>query len=191
MRAAKTGRIAISLTVALFLAAAPGLRAQQSAATKSESFGEGRIIRADGTKIRVFSFVIDPGIDRVVYSGDRLRGVTDPEPSSLALNMVRSIQARQKPTFASVAQTFLMGAFAGGIVSLLASNPWGGPWKDTWPAIGLGTAVCGAAGAVIGLTVPRYRTVYTNPEAMPKPIIKLTMGPVAPRTPGLSLSIAY
>lgn len=191
MKAAKNVRIVIGLMVSLFLAAAPALRAQEGATTKPESFGAGRIVRADGTKILVAGFTIEAGIGRVAYSEVRFKGSRDPEPSYLALNMVRSIQARQRPTFGSVAQTALLAGFAGGIVGLLASDPWGGPWKDTWPAIGLGTAACTAAGAVIGLTVRRYGTVYTNPDAVPKPIIKLTLGPVAPHTPGMSLSIAY
>lgn len=191
MRAAKIDQVAIRLTVALFLAAAPGLRAQEGAATKPESFGEGRIIRADGTKIRVFSFVIETGIDRVAYSGDQPKSVSDPERSYLALNMVRSIQVRQRPTFAAGAKFFLMGTFAGGVVSLLAIDRLGGPKKDTWPVIGLGTAAFAAVATVLGLTVRRYKTVYTNPENAPKPIIKFTMGPVAPHTPGMSISIAY
>jgi hypothetical protein len=191
MKAAKSVRVVIGLMSSLLLAAAPALLAQEGAGKKTESFGEGRIIGTDGTKIRVSSFVIETGIDRIAYSDDRLKGAADPERSYLALNMVRSIQVRRRPTFGSVAQTSILAGFAGGIVSLLASDPWGGPTKDTWPAIGLGTAACAAAGAVISFTVRRYTTVYTNPDAVPKPIIKLTMGPVAPRTNGLSFSIAY
>lgn len=183
--------ISACLTVGALISSGPSLRAQAEAKPKPESFGTGRIIRADGTKIRVSSFTIETGTGRVAYSDDRVKDSLGPTPSSLDLSMVRSIQVRLRPTFASVAQTTVLAGVAGGIVSLLASNSRGGPWKDTWPAIGAGTAACAAAGAIIGLTVRRYKTVYANPDAMPKPIIKLTLGPVAPRTAGVNFSISY
>lgn len=191
MRALKSQRILVVLAVSLFFASAPALRAQDEAGKKTESFGEGRIIRADGTKVFVKRFNIEMGTERVVYVDLRQERQTDPEPLSLAFTMIKSVQVRERPTFGSVAKTALLAGFAGGVVSLLAADPWGGPWKETWPSIGIGTAACVAVGTVIGLTVRRYRTVYTNPEHAPKPIIKLEMGAVAPRTPGLSISIAY
>lgn len=163
---------------------APALRARADAQSKPDSYEAGRIFRADGTKIIVSSFVLEAG--RVAY---RLK--KDAEPSSLDLSRVKSLQVRLRPTFAGTSQAILLGAFAGGVVCLMVADAWGGPWKDTWPAIGAGTAAFAAAGAVIELTVKRYRTVYTNPDLAPKPIIKLEMGPVAPRTPGISLSISY
>jgi len=183
--------IAVMLAAALFLSASPALRAQEGEGKKTESFGEGRIIRADGTKIRVSSFSVETAIGRVAYSDFRPGKRAEAELLHIALNMVRSVQARELPTFWSVAQATVLAGVVGGIVGLIVSNPWGGPWRETWPAIGAGTAACAAAGAVVGLAARRYRTVYANPDTMPKPIIKLTMGPVAPRTPGLSLSVSY
>jgi hypothetical protein len=174
----------------LALAAVP-LRAQDAAGRKIDSFGEGRIIRADGTKIFVKWFNLQTGIDRIEYFDFRQEKQTDPETLFIAFNMIKSAQARERPTFGSVASTALLAGFAGGVASLIAANLWGGPWKETWPGIGLGTAACAAVGTVIGLTIRRYRTVYTNAENSPKPVIKLEMGAVASRTPGLSLSIAY
>ena len=176
---------AAALTAALFLADAPALRAQEDAAAKTESFGEGRIVRPDGTKIRVSSFDLEAARVSFLPAGAAAAS------SSLDLSGVKLVQARIMTKFSDVSRAALWGGFAGGVVSLIAANPWGGPWKETWPAIGAGTLAAAAAGAAIVLTVRRYRTIYANPDYAPKPIIKLTMGPVAPHTPGMSLSIAY
>ena len=191
MNAAKKTRVAIGIAVSMSLASASVLQAQTAAGKKTESFGEGRIIRPDGTKIFVKWFKIEFGIDRVEYFDVRQEKQADPESLHIALNMVRSVQVRRRPTVASVARTSLLAGFAGGVVSLLASNSWGGPWKETWPEIGAATAACAAAGAVLGLTVRRYRSVYSNPDAAPRPVMKFTLGPVAPRTPGVVVALGF
>jgi len=185
MKPTRHVQVAAASAMIMWITAAPGLQAQEGqAGASSSSYAEGRILKTDGTKIRVDSFVLEPG--RVAYRLGAAAG-----PAFLDLAQVGSLQVRRPTTFGRTARSFLLGAFVGGIVSLLASNPWGGPWKDTWPAIGVGTALFGAAGAVLELTIKRYETVYSNPDFVPKKIIKLTLGPVSPRSSGFSIAYGF
>ena len=184
MRLRKRAAAAVVAAVWMLGAAANGLLAQGAPAGETASYAEGRILKTDGTKIRVASFALEPS--RVAYHLE-----ASAAPAFLDLAQVGFLQVRRPTTFGRTARAFLLGAFAGGVIGLLAADPWGGPWKETWPAIGLGTALFGAVGAVLELTIRRYETVYSNPDFVPKKIIKLEMGAVGPRTPGLSLSISY
>jgi len=160
------------------------LRAQTGTADTPASYAAGRILKADGTKIRVASFVIEPS--RVAY---RLNASA--EPVFLDLSQVGALQVRRPTSFVQSARGFALGVLVGGVVGLLAADRWGGPGKSTWPGIGAGAALFGAAGVVLELTVRSYETVYTNPDVKPKTIIKFSLGPVAPGASGLGLSLAF
>ncbi len=185
MKRTKLVRFAAAAAMVMWITAVPGLRAQEGqAGASSSSFAEGRILRTDGEKIRVASFVLESS--RVAY-----RLGASAEPSFLDLAEVGSLQVRRPTTFGRTARSFLLGAFVGVVVGLIVADRWGGPTKGTWPGIGAGAVLFGGIGAVLELTIRRYETVYSNPDFVPKKIIKLEMGAVAPRTPGVSLSISY
>jgi hypothetical protein len=175
---------AVGFAVSMALAITAGLWAQDEKAIKAETFGAGRIIRADGTKVIVSSFVIEErAVAYLLKNGE--------EALSLDLDKVASLQVRVRPTLGRSVQGFFLGAAFGGIVSLLASSSWGGPTKSTWPAIGAATAACALAYPVFEWTVRRYKTVYTRSVSGPGLTIEGGAGIVAPGAAGLRLSIRY
>jgi hypothetical protein len=160
------------------------LQAQTAVPGALATYDAGRILKADGTKIRVASLVIETS--RIAYRVDASAGT-----AFLDLSKVNLVQIRRPATFIRVGRAFVLGAFLGGVVGLLASDRWGGPGKNTWPGIGAGAALFGAAGAVMALTIRSYETVYSNPDYKPEKIIKFSLGPVSPTASGLGISFGF